>query len=59
MIDRDVRKTTNRLLEMAEDGIIKPWDVVEMCLNWMSEDDVKEMCEANDIFTEEINYDAD
>ena len=59
MIDRDVRKTTNRLLEMIEDHVISPMDAVQMCLNWMSEDDVKEMCEANGIFTEEISYDAD
>jgi hypothetical protein len=49
----EVRRTTNRLLEMLNDGVIKPMDVVEMCLKWMSEDDVKEMCEANGIFPED------
>ena len=59
MIDKDVRKTTNRLLEMIEDGIIKPLDAVEMCLQWMSEDDVEEMCKANDIFPEEEENEED
>ena len=55
----ETRKTTKRLLEMIEDGIIKPWDAVEMCLNWMSEDDVKEMCEANDLFPESDDDDEE
>ena len=49
----EIRKTTNRFLEMIEDHVISPMDAVQMCLNWMSEDDVKEMCMANDIFTED------
>lgn len=49
----NTRKTTNRLIEMIEDHIISPMDAVQMCLNWMSEDDVKEMCRENDIFPED------
>ena len=46
----EVRKTTNRFLEMIEDNIIRPYDAVLMCLKWMGEDGVAEMCEANNIF---------
>lgn len=45
----DVRKATNKILEMIDEGLLSPISVVEMCLKWMSEDDVKEMCEANEI----------
>ena len=54
----EIRKTTNRLLEMIEDHVISPMDAVQMCLNWMSEDDVKEMCKANEIFNED-EYEED
>ena len=46
----DVRKATNKLLEMVKEQLIDPEEVVLMCLKWMSEDDVAEMCEANDVF---------
>jgi hypothetical protein len=55
----ETRKTTNRLLEMIEDHVISPYDAVIMCLKWMSEDDVEEMCKANDIFPEEDEEDED
>lgn len=49
----DTRKSTNRLLEMIEDGSIDPKDVVMMCVKFMSEDDVDEMCRINEVFCEE------
>ena len=54
-----VRKSTDRLLEMIDDHVISPYDAVVMCLKWMSEDDVKEMCKANEIFPEDEEDDAD
>ena len=45
----ETRKATNRLLELVEDYTLDPNEVVLMCVKWMSEDDVKEMCEANEI----------
>jgi hypothetical protein len=50
----ETRKATNKLLEMLDNGLLSPTSVVTMCLKWMSEDDVKEMCKAN-----EINLDED
>jgi hypothetical protein len=55
----DVRKATNQLLEMVEDYLLDPKEVLLMCLKWMSEDDVREMCEANEIFLEEDEEDDD
>lgn len=49
----DTRKTTNKLIELVEDDMISAKDVVVMCLKWMSEDDVTEMCKANEVFVEE------
>lgn len=47
------RKVTNKLIEMAEEGLISWADLAMMSLKWMSEDDVAEMCKANDISIEE------
>ena len=55
----ETRKTTNRFLEMVLDGVISPYDAVVMCLKWMSEDDVKEMCKANEINLEDSEDDLD
>jgi hypothetical protein len=49
----EVRVNTNRLLEMANDGVISWRDIAEMSLNYLSEDDVTEMLKANDILFEE------
>ena len=44
-----MRDYTNRLLEMIEEDMLDPIKVVEMCLNYMSEDEVKDMCQSNDL----------
>ena len=49
----DVRKAANKILEMIDECVLDPKDVVLMCLKWMSEDDVKEMAEANELFEED------
>ena len=51
------REVTNKILEMIDEGRLSASDVVLMCLKWMSEDDVKEMCQANEIDLEEIEID--
>lgn len=48
-----MRKNTNKLIELIEEGMISAKDVVTMCLKWMSEDDVEAMCKANEIFLDE------
>jgi hypothetical protein len=52
----DVRKNTNKVREMAEEGMISWRDLAEMALSWMSEDDVTEMARANDILYDEEDY---
>lgn len=39
----NVRKYTNKILELMDDGILDPRTVVESCLSYMSEDMVKDM----------------
>ena len=59
----DTRAATNRLLELVEDYTLDLYAVVLMCVKWMSEDDVKEMCKANEIdlggYEEDEEDDAD
>ena len=52
---RVTRKVTCRLLDMMDEGAIDSRTLVEMCLNWMSEADVAEMAERNDLFESEEN----
>jgi hypothetical protein len=55
-----MRKETNRLLDMIEEGLIDPHAVADMCLAYMSEDDVADMMRANDLLEdEEENEDWD
>ncbi len=42
------RQYTNQLLDMVEDGSINPIDVITACVKYMSEDDVRDMMEANE-----------
>jgi hypothetical protein len=44
---------------MMDNGEISATAVAEMCLCYMSEDDVKDMMLANDIVDEDDNYDFD
>ena len=48
-----MRKETNRLLDMIEEGLIDPHAVADMCLAYMSEDDVADMMRANDLLEDE------
>jgi hypothetical protein len=52
------RQYTNQLLEMIEQGLVSESSVVLMCMNYMSEDDVKDMMECNDLIDESENDDA-
>jgi hypothetical protein len=54
-----VRKATNKILEMIDECVLDPKDVVLMCLKWMSEDDVAAMAEANELFEEDEEDEED
>ena len=44
-----MREYTNKFYDLCENGILEYEDVVQMCLKYMSEDDVKDMWEHNDL----------
>ena len=52
-----MRKYTNMLLEMIEDGLIDRDLVITACLKYMSEDDVQDMMEANEFIEEQYEDD--
>lgn len=47
------RKVTNKLLEMMEEGALDPALLARMALGYMSEDDVRDMAESNELLEEE------
>jgi hypothetical protein len=51
-----IREKTNKVLEMAEAGLISWSDLAMMALKWMSEDDVSSMLTANEIYLEDEDY---
>lgn len=55
----ETRKTTNKILEMIDQSILDPKNVVLMCLKWMSEDEVTEMAKANELDLEQEEEFAD
>ena len=48
-----MRDYTVKLMDMMDEGVLSAQAVADMCLAYMSEDDVKDMCRANDILDEE------
>ena len=52
-----MRKQTTKLLEMMDEGLINADTIAEMCLAYMSEDDVADMMRANDILDEDEDED--
>ena len=53
-----MREYTSKLIAMMDEGLITAEAVAEMALGWMSEDDVKGMCLANDLLIGE-DYEED
>jgi hypothetical protein len=54
-----MREYTSKLIEMMDEGLISAEAVAEMALAYMSEDDVKDMCRANDLLLDEEDEEAD
>lgn len=59
LIRLDVRATSNKIMEMIDEGLLNPRDVVLMALKWMSEDDVKAMAKANELLMEDTEDEED
>lgn len=56
-----MRKQTNKLIDMMDEGLISAAAVAEMALAYMSEDDVADMMLANDLIDveyEDEDYDG-
>lgn len=54
-----MRKITNQLLELIEDGILDAHLVTLSCLKYMSEDDVADMAHINELLPEEeLDYES-
>ena len=49
----DVRKATDKILEMVDEGILDKDMVIMSCLKYMSEDDVADMAHCNEFFLDE------
>jgi hypothetical protein len=45
----NARKNTCKLLDMMEEGMISAEQVARMCLSYMSEDDVADMMDCNEL----------
>ena len=50
---------TSKLIAMMDEGLISAEAVAEMALAYMSEDDVKDMCLANDLLIGEDDEEDD
>ena len=55
----NVRRTTNRLIELAEDGVISWEDLARTALNWLSEDDVTHMARVNEFLPDADDEDEE
>lgn len=53
------RKVTNKLLEMMEEGALDPALLARMALLYMSEDEVRDMAESNELLEVEDDEDED
>lgn len=47
-----MRAKTHELLEMMDEGLISAEQIVLMCVQYMSEDDVADMMHINEIITD-------
>ncbi len=56
---RQTRPETNRLIDMLDEGILDARAVADMALAFMSEHEVKQMMQANDIPTTDQDEDEE
>ena len=45
-----MRQATNKILEMVDEQLLDPIDVLKACLSYMSDDDVEDMAIVNEFF---------
>ena len=49
----------DQVIEMVDDGILDPMMALTMCLKWMSNDEVAEMLDANELSDRFLEDDDD
>ena len=49
----NTREYTCKLLDAVDEGLISPRDALASALSYMSESEVKDMCEVNEFFLDE------
>lgn len=54
-----MRDTTNKILEMIDEGLLDARTVASACLKYMSEDDVEEMASMNEFLEDEHEDEED
>jgi hypothetical protein len=55
----DVRKVTNQLIDLVDDGILD-WEIIaRACLSYMSEDHVADMADYNYLIEEDESENAE
>lgn len=59
MNHRKTREYTCMLFDLMDEGALDPRAVAEMCLAYMSEDEVKDMCRSNDILPADEDKEED
>lgn len=52
-----MRDTTNKVLQMVEDGVLDKDNLIRDLLGYLSEDEVKQFCNANDILPDWVDED--
>ena len=53
------RQNTNKLLDLIEEGVLDPIQVLTAALNWHSDHEVGEMAEANEFILSEEDGDEE
>ena len=53
------REATIQILDMVEQGILDKDAVIKACLNYLSEDEVQDMAEANEFLPTDWDFDED
>lgn len=49
VVRRNAMSARERLLEMVDEGILDPIKAIEMCVLWMSDSEVEEMMDVNEL----------
>jgi hypothetical protein len=48
-----IKNTRDKAYELLDEGMIDPRSMAEMCLQYMSTDDIQDMLESNDVIEQD------